>query len=237
VKFTLLPLVVFTVKSASIEPEEREVLKLFTVTVANEAGQADDIHANRSLKQQGLIMFEYMNKLMEKCFNIKITGKVQDIGFRTLIEDIAKIYDLRGFAFNDIDNSVKMVCCGENGSIPDFLEEIKDKGALKGVVIDNITIEEIPFKIFLPAKFMRLYTDELSDISRKLDVGVDVLINIKEDTKVLPDIKNGIDTLNTKFDSFIIEQKEHNMRMDEHNMRMDEHNMRLEKILLKLAEK
>lgn len=189
-------------------------------------------------------MFEYMNNLMEKCFNIKITGKVQDIGFRTLIEDIAKVYEIRGFTFNDTDNSVKMVCCGENGSIQDFLREIKDKGALKGVVIENITSEEIPFKIYLPPKFVRLYTDELSDISRKLDVGVEILINIKEDTKVLPDIKNGINTLNTKFDYFISEQKEHNhwmkghlIKMDENNLATKEHNQRLEKILLKLAEK
>jgi len=175
-------------------------------------------------------MFEYMNWLMEKCFNIRITGKVQDMGFRSLIEDIAKLYDLRGFTFNDTDNSLKMVCCGENGSIPDFLEEIKEKGALKGVVIENITSEEIPFKIYLPAKFVRLYTDELSDISRKLDVGVDILQKIKNDTSSLPHIKDILD-------SFVIEQKEHNMRMDEHNKRMDEHNKRLEKILLKLAEK
>jgi len=171
-----------------------------------------------------------MNWLMEKCFNIRITGKVQDMGFRSLIEDIAKLYDLRGFTFNDTDNSLKMVCCGENGSIPDFLEEIKEKGALKGVVIENITSEEIPFKIYLPAKFVRLYTDELSDISRKLDVGVDILQKIKNDTSSLPHIKDILD-------SFVIEQKEHNMRMDEHNKRMDEHNKRLEKILLKLAEK
>jgi acylphosphatase len=26
-----------------------------------------------------------------------ITGKVQDIGFRALIEDIAKLFDLKGF--------------------------------------------------------------------------------------------------------------------------------------------
>jgi hypothetical protein len=42
VKFTLLPLVVLAVKSASIEPEGREVLKLLTVTVADEVvGRAD----------------------------------------------------------------------------------------------------------------------------------------------------------------------------------------------------
>ncbi len=42
VKFTLFPFVVFAVKSASIEPRGREVLKLLTVTVAEEeAGRAD----------------------------------------------------------------------------------------------------------------------------------------------------------------------------------------------------
>jgi len=88
------------------------------------------------------------------------------------------------------------------------------------------------------------YTDELSDISRKLDIGIDVLLNINEDTKALPDIKNGIDTLNTKFDSFISEQKEHNqwmrghlIKMDENKQWMKEHNQRLENILVKLSEK
>ena len=153
---------------------------------------------------------------MEKFWNIRIAGKVQDTGFRSLIEDIARLYDLRGFTFNDTDNSVKMVCCGENGLIEDFLEEIKDKGAMKGAVIEDITSEEIPFKIYLPQKFLRLYTDELSDISIKLDTGIDILREIKNDTSSLPQIK---DLLN----SFVIEQGEHNQR--------------LENILEKLAEK
>lgn len=182
-------------------------------------------------------MFGYMNQLMEKFWNIRITGKVQDIGFRSSIEDIARLYDLRGFTFNDTDNSVKMVCCGENGLIEDFLEEIRDKGAMKGAVIEDITSEEIPFKIYLPQKFLRLYTDELSDISRKLDTGINVLLNINEDTKALPDIKNGIDTLNTKFDSFISEQKEHNLWMKEQSTWLKGHNQRLENILEKLTEK
>ncbi len=41
VKLTLLPFVVFAVKSASIDPGGREVLKLLTVTVAEEEGRAD----------------------------------------------------------------------------------------------------------------------------------------------------------------------------------------------------
>ena len=180
---------------------------------------------------------------MQKCYNIMITGMVQDIGFRALIEDIAKLYELRGFTFNDVDGSVKMVCGGENGVITDFLEQIDARGTERGVVIHDITSEEIPFQIYLPHGFSRLYTDDLADISRKLDKGNEILEHISNDTSELPGISKGIEGLNskfdsfsTKFDSYIIEQKEHNQRMDEHNKRMDEHNQRLEKILLKLAD-
>ena len=90
----------------------------------------------------------------------------------------------------------------------------------------------------------KLYTDELADTNRKLDVGIGILKDIKSDTSALPEIKSGIENMNTKFDTFnskfdfyIIEQKEHNQRMDEHNQRMDEHNKHLEKILEKLAER
>ncbi len=57
-------------------------------------------------------------------------------------------------------------------------------------------------------------------LCRKLDVGIEVLKSIKGDTL---DIKNGIESLNVKFDSFITVQMDHNKR--------------LEKILEKLAEK
>ncbi len=39
---------------------------------------------------------------MEKCYNVSINGKVQDIGFRAFIEDIARFLQLRGFAIVDI---------------------------------------------------------------------------------------------------------------------------------------
>lgn len=194
---------------------------------------------------------------MQKCYNIMITGMVQDIGFRALIEDIARLYELRGFTFNDVDGSIKMVCGGENGVITDFLEEINSRGTKRGVVIHDITSEEIPFQIYLPHGFSRLYTDDLADISRKLDKGIEILEHISNDTSELPGISKGIEGLNSKFDSFIIEQKEHNqwmkghlLKMDEHNKRMEEHNQRidernkrmeehnqrLEKILQKLAD-
>ena len=168
-----------------------------------------------------------MNTLMQRCYNVKITGKVQDVGFRALAEDIARLYDLRGFAFNDIDGSVKMVCCGENGIIANFLEELRAKGTQKGAVIEEIASKEIPFEIYLPQRFLRLYTDELADIGRKLDKGNDELekINIKlagMDER-LYSINDGVTNLNITMNSFVVEQKEHNQR--------------LEKILEKLVEK
>lgn len=181
---------------------------------------------------------------MHKCHNVMITGKVQDISFRALIEDIAKLYDISGYSFNDTDGSVKMVCCGENGTVSEFLDEIKIRGSQKGAVIDNIAIEEIPFQIYLPQKFLRLYTDELSDIGRKLDRGNEYLKEILINSSELPDIKYGIETLNSKFDTFNSRFDTFNSRFDsyimeqrEHNQRLDKHNQRLEKILKKLAEK
>ena len=78
---------------------------------------------------------------MQNCYNILITGKVQDIGFRALVEDIAKLYDLRGFVFNDPNGSIKMVCCGDNGIITNFLEELEFKGTQRGAVVDEIKSE------------------------------------------------------------------------------------------------
>lgn len=76
----------------------------------------------------------------------------------------------------------------------------------------------------------KLYTDEISDLGRKMDVrnrtldaAIDVLRDIKTDTSVLS--------------SFVTEQREHNEGQREHNQWMKEHNQRLEKILDKLAEK
>ena len=156
------------------------------------------------------------SKNAQKCYNIMVTGKVLDVGFRTLIEEIARFHDLRGYAFNDLDGSVKMVCCGDDAVIDEFLDEVRFRGVQKGATIEDIEKEEITQRIFLPQRFLRLYTDELADISRKLDVGIGILKEIKGDTSALPEIK---ETLS----SFVSEQREHNKR--------------LEKILEKLAEK
>ena len=146
---------------------------------------------------------------MLKCNNVSIIGKVQDIGFRNLIEEVVRLLNLAGYVFNAPDGSVKMVCRGDSSIITKFFNEIKTFGEQKGAVIDKIQKEEILVNIFLPEIFSKLYTDEIADMGRKLDIGIDVLRNIKGDTSVLS--------------SFVDEQRVHNQN--------------LEKILNKLTER
>jgi acylphosphatase len=68
----------------------------------------------------------------------------------------------------------------------------------------------------------RDYVIALANIA-KIKHDTSMLPEVKRDTSVLPAVKSGIDSLNIKFDSYILEQREHSKH--------------LVKILEKLAEK
>ena len=184
-------------------------------------------------------------------YNVTVTGDVQDIGFRRFIESTANSYHVRGYVFNDPDGSVKMLCSGSAESLNEFLYVIQTR-VPSGVGIEQFVKDEIvtDIDLNLPPKFLKLGTDEIADIGRKLDKGVkllealpgikesvSILPDIKESVSILPDIKTGIDAMNMKFDAFTDEQRTFNQEMREHNKLMDTHNLRLERILQKLVEK
>jgi acylphosphatase len=150
---------------------------------------------------------------MQKCYNVAITGKVQDVGLRAVIEYAGRLLNLSGLVFNAKDGSVRIICCGESSDIIDFSKEIKTRGEQRGAIIQDIKPEEIPVVLDLPYPFSRALADDDTDIGRKLDKGNELLTDIK------------------------IEQRGFNQEMREHNRRMDEHNQHLERILEKLAEK
>ena len=52
-------------------------------------------------------------------YNVTVTGDVQDIGFRSFIENTANSY-VWGYVFNDLDGSVKMLCSGSAESLISF---------------------------------------------------------------------------------------------------------------------
>ena len=156
-----------------------------------------------------------------------------------------------GYVFNDPDGSVKMLCGGSVESLDAFFHAVQTRTP-SGVSIEQFLRNEIvtDTDLNLPPEFLKLGTDELSDIGRKLDKGVklleslpdikesvSMLPDIKESVSILPEVKTGIDAMNSKFDAFTDEQRTFNQEMRAHNKLMDAHNLRLERILQKLAEK
>lgn len=162
-----------------------------------------------------------------KCYNVTVTGKVQDIGLRAVIEYAGRLLDLSGLVFNAKNGSVRILCWGEDSDITDFFQEIRTRGVKRGAVIQNIEKQELPFDIDLPYPFSRVLADEDIDLGRKLDRG----------NELLTDIKTGIDTLNVKFDTLNVKFDTLNVKFDSFINGQERHNQHLEKILEKLVER
>ncbi|MEA1906629.1 MAG: acylphosphatase, partial [Euryarchaeota archaeon] len=139
----------------------------------------------------------------------------------------ANSHHVRGYVFNDPNGSVKMLCGGSVESLDEFFHAVQTRTP-SGVSIEQFIQNEIvtDTDLNLPPEFLKLGTDEISDIGRKLDTGVkllgalpdikesvSLLPDIKESVSLLPDINTGIDAMNLKFDAFMDEQKTHNKCM------------------------
>jgi len=154
---------------------------------------------------------------MQKCHSIIVTGKVQDIGFRSIVEHIGRSFGIPGLVFNAKDGSVKILCCGEDSVIDNFTQAIKVRGAENGAEIANIKEKTLSINIDLPDEFSKASSDDEIDIGRKLDKANLLLKSGFDNVNVgLTDIKIGLNNLTTM---------------------MYEHNTRLEAILEKLANK
>lgn len=157
---------------------------------------------------------------------MSVTGNVQDIRFRSFLESMANSYHIKGYVFNASDGSVRMLCAGQTESMDNFFDAVRTRKP-QDISIGQFIPTDIPlpgdFDINIPSKFIKLETDELADIGKKLDIGVELLKalpDIKEHVSALPGIKTSIDSMNSKFDDFITEQKIHNKNMDEHSRQL-----------------
>lgn len=108
---------------------------------------------------------------MQKCFGVTIKDKVQDIGFRGFIENVARSNYLEGIVFNDNDGSVKLIIRGDNSVVDDFFDDIKTKGNKRGIILEIKEKKELELDIPLPPIFSKVSTDDEQDIGRKLDIG------------------------------------------------------------------
>ncbi len=114
-----------------------------------------------------------------KRYSVVIRGRVQDMGFRDLVTQMANFLRLKGYVFNDVDGSVKLVLEGAKDALDSFLEEVKTRTRSIGAEIESLTKKEVSRDIDLPPKFVKIPTTELEEIGRKLDIGVLELRDIK----------------------------------------------------------
>ena len=184
---------------------------------------------------QRYILKDYNSSLMQKCHTIIVTGKVQDIGFRSVVEHIGRSFGIPGFVFNAKDGSVKILCCGEDSVIENFTQTIGVRGEESGAKIKGIKEILLPFNIDLPDEFSKVSSDDEFDLGRKLDKGNFLLTTLVFDNKtgfnnLNTDLNAGFNKLTDMLGTFIVEQKVYNRGQQEHNTR-------LEAILEKLANK
>ncbi|MCK9224686.1 MAG: acylphosphatase [Candidatus Muirbacterium halophilum] len=70
---------------------------------------------------------------MPKAAQITVRGKVQGVGFRHFVYNIAKNLSLTGFVRNNPDRSVTICCEGNDVQVKMFIESVK-----KGSVHSNV---------------------------------------------------------------------------------------------------
>lgn len=165
---------------------------------------------------------------MQKCHSIIVTGKVQDIGFRSVVEHIGRSFGMPGLVFNAKDGSVKILCCGEDSVIDNFTQTIKVRGEENGAEIEGIIEQTLSINIDLPEPFSKASSDDEIDIGRKLDKANLLLKSGFNNLNM--DLNAGFNKLTDMLGTFIGEQKVYNRGQQEHNTR-------LEAILEKLVNK
>ena len=68
-------------------------------------------------------------------------GRVQGVGFRYTVKDLAKGFEVTGWVKNLPDGTVEMQVMGEGAEVKSFVKEISEESALAGN-IKSLKIEE-----------------------------------------------------------------------------------------------
>jgi len=84
---------------------------------------------------------------MEKHVKLKITGKVQGVGFRYYTQKAAKELGIKGFVKNEYDGSVYIEASGKSDQIELFINRCSL--GPKWAMVENIEIRENELKNFL----------------------------------------------------------------------------------------
>jgi acylphosphatase len=78
--------------------------------------------------------------MARKILRLKITGRVQGVGFRAFVVDEAETRGLGGWVRNRADHSVEAVVSGDSDNVEHMIEACR-RGP-RGSRVENLTIEE-----------------------------------------------------------------------------------------------
>lgn len=126
-------------------------------------------------------------------YGIVIRGSVQSEAYRKRIESTASILGIRGYDFDDVDGSIKVVCEGTIDSLDRFLKDIEIKETPSGISVESVDRTEIPPNFPLPPQFARLETEALTSIGRKLDRCNESLESIARSTEYIRGSIKGVE--------------------------------------------
>jgi len=143
--------------------------------------------------------------------NIRIKGNVQMAGFRTFIKNIADSVNVKGFAENQEDGSVKVICEGEEEGIKELINSIKESSP-SFARIDDVSAEYEDYKgeftsferrgADIPQKAT---LDDLLGVMKSFDSKAERLVSILDDMNVtLKSVKE--DTSSIKEDTASIKE-------------------------------
>jgi acylphosphatase len=78
-----------------------------------------------------------------KAKRVIFEGRVQGVGFRYAVKDLARGFDVVGWVKNLPDGSVELQVMGDEAELDGFLREITGESALAGN-IRHVRVDEIP---------------------------------------------------------------------------------------------
>jgi len=166
---------------------------------------------------------------MQTRADIILKGKVQMVGSQTFIKNSADSLNIKGFAGNSPDGTVKIVCDGEKAKITDFISYIKQESP-SFAAIDDINVEygsykgefstfkrqgaDVPSddgavlavlksfdaKAETMVAVLGSMNEKLGSIDDKQDKTIEIFKDVKEDTKYIPGIKDDTSKLLGKQD-------------------------------------
>ena len=93
-------------------------------------------------------------------YALTVKGNVQDVGYRDYVEKSANVKRLKGYVFNDMDGTVKMVCEGAAEKIDNFIDDISLHEDY--IFVEDIQKSEVDDAFPIPVKFSRVENDELT---------------------------------------------------------------------------